>query len=254
MSFLWTLQKHKNNQYSKHKLSYNNEYQSHHPTTNSDVHLCLFDHFFEKNMSSELESLRKIGCILELKGMLNRQVDEQLHLQFNSNKKFLNMKTPVTRTYLFHSILDHHNINKNKTVTNLLQQKTWFKLIFDSFWRLQFETYSNTNFHPPSPSSTLFEKREDENRLIQNEPLNIEDNLSKASSEFTDDNENAHQYDACPPNTRKMKRSSGIEQHNCFKNCSKSRIEKMSNLTEWKIWITYSLSLEPPICLTRFHL
>ena len=133
--------------------------------------------------------------------------------------------TPVTHIYLFRSILDHHNINKNKTVTNLLQKMTRFKLIFDSFGRLQFETYSNTNFHSFSPSSTLFE-REDENRLIQNEPLNIGDSLNEASSESTDDNENAHQDDACPPNTKKMKRSSEIEQQNCFKNCSKSRIGK----------------------------
>ena len=157
--------------------------------------------------------------------MFNSQVEEQLHLQFDSNKKFLNMMTPVTHIYLFRSILDHHNINKNKTVTNLLLKKTRFKLIFDSFGRLQFETYSNTNFHSPSPSSTLFE-REDENRLIQNEPRNIEDSLSEASSEFTDDNENAHQYDACPLNTKKIKRSSKIEQQNCFKSCSKSRIGK----------------------------
>ena len=194
--FPWILQEHTNNQYSNHKLSDNNEYQSHHPITNSDVHLCLFDLFHENNTSSEIESLRKIGCVLELKGMFNSQVEEQLHLQFDSNKKFLNMMTPVTHIYLFRSILDHHNINKNKTVTNLLQKMTRFKLIFDSFGRLQFETYSNTNFHSPSPSSTLFE-REDEDRLIKNEPLNIEDSLSEASSESTtDENANAHQYDA----------------------------------------------------------
>ena len=95
--------------------------------------------------------------------MFNSQVEEQLHLQFDSNKKFLNMMAPVTHIYLFRSILDHHNFNKNKTVTNLLQQKTRFKLIFGSFGRLQFETY--TNFHSPSSSSTLFE-REAEDSLI----------------------------------------------------------------------------------------
>ena len=99
--------------------------------------------------------------------MFNSQVEEQLHLQFDSNKIFLNMMTPVTHIYLFHSILDHHNINKNKTVTSILQQKTRFKLIFDNFGRLQFATYSNANFHSPLPSSTLFE-REDENRVTKN--------------------------------------------------------------------------------------
>ena len=95
-------------------------------------------------MDSEIESWRKIGCVIELKGMFNSQVEEQLHLQFDSKKKFLNMMTPVTHIYLFRSILDHLNFNKNKAVTNLLQQKTRFKLIFYSFGRLQFKTYTNT--------------------------------------------------------------------------------------------------------------
>ena len=63
--------------------------------------------------------------------------------------------------------------------------------------------------------------------MIKNEPLNIDDSLSEASSESsTDDNANAHQYEACLPNTKKMKCSSEIEQLNCSKNCSKSRIGK----------------------------
>ena len=167
LPFPWILQEHTNN-------------QSHHPITNSDVHLWLFDRFHENNTSSEIESLRKIGCVLEIKGMFSNEVEEQLHLQFDSNKIFLNMMTPVTHIYLFRSILDHDNFNKNKTVTNLLH--TRFKLIFDSFGRLQFETYANTNFHSPSSSSTLFE-REVEDRLIKNKPLNIEDSLSEVSSE-----------------------------------------------------------------------
>ena len=92
--------------------------------------------------------------------------------------------TPVTHMYLFCLILDHHNINKSKTVANLLQQKTQFKLIFDSLGRLQFETYSNANFHSRSPLSNVF-KREDESRFIQNGPLNIEDSLSDTLSEST---------------------------------------------------------------------
>ena len=38
--------------------------------------------------------------------------------------------------------------------------------------------------------------------------------------------QNAHQYHACPSNTKEMKRSSEIEQLNCFKNYNKSRIGK----------------------------
>ena len=115
--------------------------------------------------------------------------------------------------------------------------------------------YSNKNFHSPSSSSTLFE-REAGNRLIKNEPLNIEVSLNETSSESTtDDNAYVHQYDACLPNTKKMKRFSEIGQMNFFENCSKSRIrKKMSNLTVAKILITYGMSLEPPICLTGFQL
>ena len=130
------------------------------------------------------------------------------------------MMIPVTHIYLFHSILHHHNINKNKMVTNLPQQEKQFKLIFGNFGRLQFATYSNANLHSPSPSNTLFES-EEENRLTNNSPLNIERNLSEASSESTDDNKNLYQFDVCLPNTKKMKCSSEIEQLNCLKNCSK---------------------------------
>ena len=151
--------------------------------------------------------------------MFNNQMEEHMHLKFDSNKKFLNIMTPVTRIYLFRSILDNHNVSKNKTFINLLQQKTQFQLIFDSFKRLQSETYSDINFHSPSSSSPPFE-RDDENRLIQNETLNIEDSMTVASLESTDDNENAHQYDTCPPNAKKMKRSNKVEQQNCFRDSS----------------------------------
>ena len=54
LSFPWIFQEHTNNQYSNHKLSDNNEYQSHHPITNSDVHLCLFDRFHENDSHQKL--------------------------------------------------------------------------------------------------------------------------------------------------------------------------------------------------------
>ena len=204
------------------KLSDNNGYQSHLPITNSDVHLCLFDRFHENNTSSETESLRKIGCVLEFKGMFHSQVEEQLHLQLDSNKNFLNMMTPPSHIHLFRSMLDHHNIDKNKRVINLLQQKARFKLIFDRFGMLQFGTYSHHKLPFHFTMSTLFQG-EAEDRLIQNEPLDIEDSLSEALSDSPiDDNANAHQYDDCQPNTKKMKRSSEREQLNCFENCSKS--------------------------------
>ena len=56
--------------------------------------------------------------------------------------------------------------------------------------------------------------------------MNIDDSLGEASLESTDDNENAHQYNVCPSNAKKIKHSNEIEQQNCFKSGSKSRIEK----------------------------
>ena len=49
--------------------------------------------------------------------------------------------------------------------------------------------YSDTNFHSPSSSNPLFE-RKDKNRLLQNETMNIDDSLGEASLESTDDKEN----------------------------------------------------------------
>ena len=42
-----------------------------------------------------IEPLRKIRCVLELYGIFNREVEEQLHLKLDSNKNFVNMMTPV---------------------------------------------------------------------------------------------------------------------------------------------------------------
>ena len=66
-----------------------------HLVTGNDVRLCLYDRFHEGNISSETESLRKIGCVLELNGMFNSEADEQFHLKSDSNKSFLNMMTPI---------------------------------------------------------------------------------------------------------------------------------------------------------------
>ena len=88
LSFPWTLQEYTNDQHKNHRLPDNIDYQSHHPITNSHVHICLFDRFNENNTSSEIESLTNIGCIFELNGMFNSQVEEQMHLKFDSNKNF----------------------------------------------------------------------------------------------------------------------------------------------------------------------
>ena len=66
-----------------------------HPVTGNDIRLCLSDCFHEGNTSSETESLRKIECVLELSRIFNSEVEEQFHLKFDSNKKLLNLVTPI---------------------------------------------------------------------------------------------------------------------------------------------------------------
>ena len=135
------------------------------------------------------------------------------------------MMIPVAPIYLVPLILDHHNISKKKTVINLLLEKKRFQLIFDSIQRLQFEANSETISHSSSSSNLLF-KREEKNTLIQNETLLIEDCLSEAFIESTNNNKDAQHFDDCLPNPKKMKHCNKAEQQNCFKNCSKSRTEK----------------------------
>ena len=85
-------------QHHQSKIPTNNARQECHQVhlvTGTDIRLCLFDRFHESNTSLEIESLRKIGCVLELNGMFNSEVEEQFHLKSDSNKSFLNMMTPI---------------------------------------------------------------------------------------------------------------------------------------------------------------
>ena len=51
-----------------------------HPVTGSEVHMCFFNKFHEKNMTFKIEALRRIGYITELNGKFNPKIEEQLHL------------------------------------------------------------------------------------------------------------------------------------------------------------------------------
>ena len=79
------------------------------PITGSDTYLCLFDRFHERNTSSEIDVLRRITSVPELNGLVNKQVEEQLHLWFESSKHFLNKMQPVNHIYLLRSIINHYN-------------------------------------------------------------------------------------------------------------------------------------------------
>ena len=85
-----------------------------HPVTGSDQHLCLFDRLHERNAKKDEEALRRVRNIKELKGNLNTQKDEQLHLLYNHDTRYLNQMKPVNHIFLFRSNIDIHNERINQ--------------------------------------------------------------------------------------------------------------------------------------------
>lgn len=85
-----------------------------HPVTGSDQHLCLFDRLHERNAKKDEEALRRVRNIKELKGNLNTQKDEQLHLLYNHDSRYLNQMKPVNHIFLFRSNIDIHNEKINR--------------------------------------------------------------------------------------------------------------------------------------------
>ena len=106
-----------------------------HPVTGSNIQLALFDTFHQGNTKSEVESLRRIGCIKELKGILNSQVAEQLHHSFNKNKHVLNQMKPVNHIFMFLSLIDLHNDTKNINICSKKNDLTAAALAFNEFGR-----------------------------------------------------------------------------------------------------------------------
>ena len=85
-----------------------------HPVTGSDQHLCLFDRLHERNAKKDEEALRRVRNVKELKGTLNTQKDEQLHLLYNHDTRYLNQMKPVNHIFLFRSNIDIHNERINR--------------------------------------------------------------------------------------------------------------------------------------------
>ena len=75
-----------------------------HPVSGRDVHLCLFDKFHERNTTSKIEVLRRIGNITELNGKFNSEIEEQLQLKFDNDKIFLNMMQPKLISTFFNQL------------------------------------------------------------------------------------------------------------------------------------------------------
>ena len=123
------------------------EEQNNHPVTGSDVRLVLFGRFHESNTCSRVEALRRIRCIKELQGKFNREVAEQLHASFNKDKHFLNQMSPDGHIFLFRSLIDLRNEDRNQKFYRIANQDTNFHLNIDSIGRA---TFSN-EFAPYDP-------------------------------------------------------------------------------------------------------
>eukprot|EP00112_Aurelia_sp_Birch-Aquarium-sp1_P023018 Seg6701.2 transcript_id=Seg6701.2/GoldUCD/mRNA.D3Y31 product="hypothetical protein" protein_id=Seg6701.2/GoldUCD/D3Y31 len=112
--------------------------QANHPVTGSDVTLALFDRFHESNTCSEVEALRRIGCIKELEGKVNSEVAEQLHGSFNKDKHFLNQMTASNHIFLFRSIIDLRNEERNQEFLRRAEVDTNLHVNFDTMGRAVF--------------------------------------------------------------------------------------------------------------------
>ena len=106
-----------------------------HPVTGSNIRLALFDTFHQGNTKSKVDSLRHIGCIKDLKGILHSHVAEQLHHSFNKNKHVLNQMKPVNHIFMFCSLIELHNDTKNLNICSKMNDLTAAALAFDEFGR-----------------------------------------------------------------------------------------------------------------------
>ena len=69
--------------------------------------MCLFDKFQERNATTKIEALRSNGNITESNGKFSSEIEEQLHLKFDNDKKVSNIMQPTTHIYLFRSIINY---------------------------------------------------------------------------------------------------------------------------------------------------
>eukprot|EP00112_Aurelia_sp_Birch-Aquarium-sp1_P023783 Seg7227.2 transcript_id=Seg7227.2/GoldUCD/mRNA.D3Y31 product="HMG domain-containing protein 3" protein_id=Seg7227.2/GoldUCD/D3Y31 len=148
-----------------------------HPVTGSDVRMSLFDVFHQGNTCNEKESLRRIACVKELKGVLNSQVCEQTHRSFNFNMNFLNRMTPVRHIFLFRTLIHLRNETKNR---HLLEKAslTWkVGISFDRFGRASFLTGNSNRTEVPN---ARFVNLPNESHIVE-EREETESNASQAT-------------------------------------------------------------------------
>ena len=132
-----------------------------HPVTGSNVRLALFDVFHQSNTNSDVESLRRIGCVRELKGNLNSQAAEQLHHSFNKDKHFLNQMSPVNHIFMFRSIIEQRNEAKNLKICDKMREQTRAALAFDQFGRGYLSNYEGPRIQYENAFKISCDSRED---------------------------------------------------------------------------------------------
>ena len=122
-----------------------------HPVTGSNVRLSLFDIFHQSNTKNDKEALRRIGCVKELKGIVNSQAAEQLHCSFNKNKHFLNQMTPVNHIFMFRSVIELQNKEKNFRIYEQLRAQTNSGIFLDGLGRSCLSTFGGQVEHFGNP-------------------------------------------------------------------------------------------------------
>ena len=86
---------------------------------------------------------------------MNSQIQEQLHLRFDKNKSFLNMKKPANHIFLFWSIINYYNIKKNSLFLKKLQQQIPLRITFDIYGRVIYEINSEDDLMKKSSSENV---------------------------------------------------------------------------------------------------
>ena len=158
-----------------------------HPVSGSDTRLCLFDRLHERNVKKDVEVLRRITNIKELKGKLNSQKDEQIHSSYNHDSRYLNQMKPVNHIFLFRSNIDIRNDRINSRLTEAIKEEHKHEVQFDKNGRvgldLKKRIFKNvkrkrietgiSEDNPPSPPPCKMSKTEASAKGTPSDPIDL---------------------------------------------------------------------------------
>ena len=200
-----------------------------HPVSGSSFRLALFDRFHEGNTKISAELLRRVHPVNELKGKVNTQVEEQLHGKLNRSNHVLNQMDPVRHIFMFRSILDKHNEDLNKKISEDMTKKSGMQTSLDKLGRTRVRFTSrprnkqkldgqdledrssggkgSSTSHPTSKSASEEEECLDEdphNSVPEREKIHVEnvnDKGEKLPEETSNDNCNSNSAKELKKNT-----------------------------------------------------